>query len=68
MMIEPLTEPAETLIWTNVDTGRRFSRLSHTSTLIGSYLFVLGGHDGHKYSQDLLLLNLGEPLATLAPR
>ena len=35
-----------------------FRRLSHTSTIVGSYLFVIGGHDGVEYSPDVLLLNL----------
>jgi hypothetical protein len=25
---------------------------------VGSYLFVIGGHDGNEYSNDVLLLNL----------
>ncbi len=35
-----------------------YPRLSHTSTLVGSYLFVIGGHDGVEYSNDVLCLNL----------
>lgn len=34
------------------------ARLSHTATLVGSYLFIIGGHDGTSYSSDVLLLNL----------
>ena len=33
-------------------------RLSHTSTLVGSYLFIIGGHDGVSYSSSVLCLNL----------
>lgn len=36
-----------------------FQRLSHTATIVGSYLFVVGGHDGVEYSSEVLLLNLG---------
>lgn len=41
-------------------TEVRHNRLSHTSTQVGSYLFVLGGHNGQAYAQDVLLFNLGE--------
>lgn len=37
-----------------------FRRLSHSATVIGSYLFVVGGHDGDQYENEVLLLNLGE--------
>eukprot|EP00834_Sanchytrium_tribonematis_P002900 NODE_99_length_20465_cov_0.827654.p20 type:complete len:116 gc:universal NODE_99_length_20465_cov_0.827654:9967-9620(-) len=33
-------------------------RLSHTSTQVGSYLFIFGGHNGAKYLNELNLLNL----------
>lgn len=33
-------------------------RLSHTATLVGSYLFVVGGHDGVEYTNEVLCLNL----------
>ncbi|KAI8913047.1 hypothetical protein DFJ77DRAFT_466593 [Powellomyces hirtus] len=33
-------------------------RLSHSATQIGSYLFILGGHDGSHYNNTILLLNL----------
>lgn len=38
--------------------GLNPARLSHTATLVGSYLFIIGGHDGISYSSDVLLLNL----------
>ncbi len=38
--------------------GGSYQRLSHSATVIGSYLFVIGGHDGHAYNNDVLLLNL----------
>lgn len=34
------------------------NRLGHTSTQIGSYLFVFGGHDSRTYSNEILTLNL----------
>lgn len=34
--------------------------LAHTATQIGSYLFVVGGHDTKKYTDDVRLFNLGE--------
>ncbi|KAJ3010710.1 hypothetical protein HKX48_007230 [Thoreauomyces humboldtii] len=33
-------------------------RLSHSATQIGSYLFILGGHDGAHYNNAIMLLNL----------
>ena len=45
-------------VWKAVHVPVTFRRLSHTSTLVGSYLFVVGGHDGSEYSNDVLLLNL----------
>ena len=35
------------------------NRLGHSSTLVGNYLFIFGGHNGTKYLSDVLLLNLG---------
>jgi hypothetical protein len=34
------------MVWTRVQTNVQIQRLSHTSTQVGSYLFVIGGHDG----------------------
>ncbi|ORY92943.1 hypothetical protein BCR35DRAFT_349243, partial [Leucosporidium creatinivorum] len=60
----------ETLLWTEVKpdltpdlyglgTGiESFPRLSHTCTTVGSYLFIVGGHDGVSFSSDILLFNL----------
>jgi hypothetical protein len=50
-------------MWTLVDTEMKHNRLSHTSTQVGSYLFIIGGHNGQTYTQDVLLLNLGKPNA-----
>jgi len=36
-----------------------YKRLAHSSTQVGSYLFLYGGHDGTEYTSDLVLLNLG---------
>jgi N-acetylneuraminic acid mutarotase len=46
--------------WTQIDLDRKVPRLAHTSTQVGSYVFVIGGHDGRRYSQDVLLFNLGK--------
>lgn len=47
-----------TLAWVSVALPNSHPRLSHSSTLIGSYLFIMGGHDGVEYSSDILMLNL----------
>ena len=52
---------ADTLVWTLVNTDVKHNRLSHTSTRVGSYLFIIGGHNGQTYAQDVLLFNLGMP-------
>ncbi|KAI9007384.1 hypothetical protein BC832DRAFT_530645 [Gaertneriomyces semiglobifer] len=44
--------------WTQVPLDRPLPRLSHTAVQVGSYLFVLGGHDGARYGSEALLLNL----------
>ena len=41
-----------------LDTAHR--RLSHSVTQVGSYLFIIGGHDGNSYSSDILFFNLGK--------
>ncbi len=33
--------------------------LAHTSTQVGSYLYIIGGHNGEKYTSEVLLFNLG---------
>lgn len=38
---------------------KSYPRLSHTATQVGSYLFIVCGHDGSKYTSEVLLLNLG---------
>lgn len=48
-----------------MDTDKEYKRLSHSSTQVGSYLFIMGGHDGLKYSSELLLFNLGTWLPQL---
>lgn len=35
--------------------------LAHTATTVGSYLFILAGHNGADFTNDLLALNLGQP-------
>jgi hypothetical protein len=56
----------ENLMWTTVITDVKHNRLSHTSTQVGSYLFILGGHNGQSYAQDVLLFNLGTFSSLLA--
>lgn len=49
----------DSLIWTRVSLTSSHRRLSHTSTQVGSYLFIVGGHDATTYSPEILLYNLG---------
>ncbi|PWN23421.1 hypothetical protein BCV69DRAFT_256621 [Microstroma glucosiphilum] len=44
--------------WYQVKTDERHNRLGHTSTQVGSYLFVFGGHDSNEYTGELMTLNL----------
>lgn len=46
--------------WSQIDLDRAVPRLAHSATQVGSYVFVIGGHDGSRYSNDVLLLNLGK--------
>lgn len=46
--------------WSQIDLDRAVPRLAHSATQVGSYVFVIGGHDGSRYSSDVLLLNLGK--------
>lgn len=48
----------QTQTWTNVRIDQPIPRLAHSATLVGSYIFVIGGHDGSRYSNEVLLLNL----------
>lgn len=50
----------DTFSWRELHPDGKYRRLSHSSTQIGSYLFVIGGHDGTKYLHDILLFNLGK--------
>lgn len=43
-----------------MELDRIVPRLAHSATQVGSYVFVIGGHDGSRYSNEVLLLNLGE--------
>lgn len=51
----------------NVD-GPDHRRLSHSTTQVGSYLFIAGGHTGTSYTSEVLYFNLGAfcPLVLLA--
>jgi len=33
-------------------------RLAHSATQVGSYIFIVGGHNSSEYGSDLLLFNL----------
>ena len=46
-----------------IDVPTQLERLSHAAVAVGSYLFITGGHNGTRYCDDLLLLNLGEYLS-----
>ncbi|KXN82385.1 Host cell factor 2 [Leucoagaricus sp. SymC.cos] len=48
----------DTRIWTHIKTNMPYKRLAHSSTQIGSYLFIYGGHDSTEYTSELVLLNL----------
>ncbi|KAI5479159.1 hypothetical protein MNV49_004019 [Pseudohyphozyma bogoriensis] len=54
----------ETLVWQEVkpdldlDVAGGYPRLSHSATCVGSYLFIVGGHDGVHFSNAILLFNL----------
>ena len=37
-----------------------FKLLAHTSTQVGSYLYIIGGHNGEGYTSQVLLFNLGK--------
>jgi hypothetical protein len=46
--------------WNQIDLDRAVPRLAHSATQVGSYVFIFGGHDGSRYSSEVLLLNLGK--------
>lgn len=54
----------KTLAWTTIalvpqpGTSPLPPRLSHTATVVGSYVFIIGGHNGSEYTNDVLLFNL----------
>ncbi|KNZ55132.1 uncharacterized protein VP01_2759g6 [Puccinia sorghi] len=48
----------ENLTWVQVEVECPIARLAHTSTQVGSYLFVIGGHDGEDYTSEVKLFNL----------
>lgn len=49
----------ETNTWYPIELDEQLPRLSHSAICIGSFLFVIAGHDGAKYCNNLLMLNLG---------
>ncbi len=52
----------ETFEWTLIDLpeNESYKRLSHTSTQVGTYLYVQGGHDGSEYTSDVKCFSLGK--------
>ena len=46
------------MVWTRVQTDVKIPRLSHTATQVGSYLFVIGGHDGMAIAQGIFWRSL----------
>lgn len=59
MHSSPFIFRTDTLWWSQPKLENSYRRLSHTSTQVGSYLFIMGGHDGSQYTSELLLFNLG---------
>ncbi|KAG2102795.1 uncharacterized protein F5147DRAFT_580831, partial [Suillus discolor] len=54
----------DTLVWTHLNLPLSHQQLSHTSTQIGSCLFIVGGHDSGVYRDKVVLFN-GECFQTL---
>lgn len=50
----------ETNVWHPIQLDEQLPRLSHSAICVGSFLFVVAGHDGSQYRNDLLMLNLGK--------
>ncbi|CEP07637.1 hypothetical protein [Parasitella parasitica] len=48
----------ETHTWHPIHLDEHLPRLSHSAICVGSFLFILAGHDGSQYRNDLLMLNL----------
>jgi len=52
----------KTLVWTmikpQVPPVPQYKRLSHSATQVGSYLFIVAGHNGQEYCSEVLLFNL----------
>ncbi|CAE6484383.1 unnamed protein product [Rhizoctonia solani] len=48
----------DTGLWKEVVTDDKLPCMFHTSTQIGSYLFILGGHNGLSFLSSLVLFNL----------
>lgn len=60
VLIVKLVFPTDSLVWTRLNLPLSPRRLSHTSTQVGSCLFIVGGHDGGAYKDEVVLFNLGE--------
>jgi Rab9 effector protein with kelch motifs len=47
-------------VWSQVKLQTIHRRLSHSATQVGSYLFIMGGHDATDYTSEILPFNLGQ--------
>src|SRR4051794_19924808 len=56
-----LTDLVDSFIWVKLDLSpsESYKLLAHSSTQVGSYLFIQGGHDGAEYISDMRFFNLG---------
>lgn len=46
------------MTWRQVELDGAIPRIGHSITCVGSYLFMVGGHDGQGFSNDIWLFNL----------
>ncbi|KAF9006971.1 hypothetical protein BDQ17DRAFT_1461401 [Cyathus striatus] len=45
----------DTLAWSTIELEARYRRLAHSATQVGSYLFIVGGHDGSNGAECTLM-------------
>jgi hypothetical protein len=51
-------KPSETKAWRQLVIHPQIRRFSHSATLLGSDLLIFGGHDGTRYTNDMIALNI----------
>ena len=57
----PMFLNLDTLAWSSAKQQQpSYRRLAHTSTQVGSYIFLVGGHNAVDYVSDVLTYNLGK--------